>query len=48
VVDVSLMNMMDGQMMGGGWMTGGSMRLVTSTDHAVAGAVSFRLVTPSP
>ncbi len=44
VVDVSLMNMMEGQMMGGGWMTGGSMRLATSTDHAVAGTVSFRVV----
>jgi uncharacterized cupredoxin-like copper-binding protein len=43
VVDVSLMTMMDGQRMGG-WMTGGSMRLVTSTDHAAAGTVSFRVV----
>lgn len=43
VVDVSLMNMMDGHMTGG-WMTGGSMRLLTSTDHAAAGTVSFHVV----
>src|SRR5665213_290034 len=42
VVDVSLMNMMNGQM-GGGWMTGGSMLLSTSTNHAAAGTVSFRV-----
>jgi uncharacterized cupredoxin-like copper-binding protein len=42
VVDVSLMNMMNGQM-GGGWMTGGSMRLSTSTNHVAAGTVSFRV-----
>ncbi len=41
VVDVNLMNMMNGQM-GGGWMTGGSMRLSTSSNHAAAGTVSFR------
>ena len=27
----------------GGWMTGGSMRLVASTNHAAAGTVSFRV-----
>jgi uncharacterized cupredoxin-like copper-binding protein len=43
VVDVSLMNMMDGHMTGG-WMTGGSMRLLTSSDHAAVGTVSFRVV----
>lgn len=43
VVDVSVMNMMDGQMMGSS-MAGGSMRLVTSTAHAAAGTVSFRVV----
>ena len=43
VVDVSLTNMMGGQMMGG-WTTGGSMRVVTSTQHVAAGAVSFRVV----
>jgi uncharacterized cupredoxin-like copper-binding protein len=42
VVDVSLTNVMNGQM-GGGWMTGGSMRLSTSTNHAAAGTVSFRV-----
>jgi len=42
VVDVSLTNMMNGQM-GRGWMTGGSMRVVTSTDHVSAGMVSFRV-----
>jgi uncharacterized cupredoxin-like copper-binding protein len=43
VVDVSLTNMMNGRMQGSGWMTGGSMRLVTSTNHAAAGTVSFRV-----
>ena len=42
VVDVSLTNMMNGQM-GRGWMTGGSMRVVTSTDRVNAGMVSFRV-----
>lgn len=45
VVDVGLMNMMNGGMSGsgGGWMNSGSMRLVTSSSRATAGTVSFRV-----
>lgn len=45
VVDVSLMNM-GGPMMGGngGMMTGGMMRLITSTATVPAGTVSFRVL----
>ena len=46
VVDVSLTDMMSGGMGGvggGGSMTGGSMRLVTSSSRATAGTVSFRV-----
>jgi len=45
VVDVGLMNMMNGGMGGdgGGWMTGGSKRLVISPGHVTTGPVSFRV-----
>jgi uncharacterized cupredoxin-like copper-binding protein len=44
VVDVGLMNMGDGTAASRGWMTGASLRLVTSSSRATAGTVSFRVV----